>query len=179
MKTTHQSLLFRCRISLAIFILGLIVSGITAFALEMETALLNRVLGLDASTSPKSFLFPLQIFIYNVHLALNFTYARFPFLGYGTDWLGFGHLVIAAFFVLPFVDPIRYRAILSIGLLACAGVIITALIAGAIRHIPFFWTLIDCSFGVLGAIPLIYCLRITGRLLECADPAPAGALLKR
>jgi hypothetical protein len=170
MKTTQQSLLFRYRISLGIFVFGLVVSGITAFGLEIETALLNRVLGLNASTNPKSFLFPLQIFIYNVHLALNFTYARFPFLGYGTDWLGFGHLVIAAFFVLPFVDPIRYRAILSIGLLACAGVIVTALISGAIRHIPFFWTLIDCSFGVLGAIPLIYCLRITRRLLQCTDP---------
>ena len=169
MKTTQQSLLFRYRISLAIFILGLVVSGITAFGLEMETALLNRVLGLNASTNPKSFLFPLQIFIYNVHLALSFTYARFPFFGYGTDWLGFGHFVIAAFFVLPFIDPIRYGAILSVGLLACAGVIVTALIAGAIRHIPFFWTLIDGSFGVLGAIPLIYCLRITRRLLECAE----------
>jgi hypothetical protein len=170
MKTTQQSLMFRYRISLGIFVFGLVVSGITAFGLEIETALLNRVLGLSASTNPKSFLFPLQIFIYNVHLALNFTYARFPFLGYGTDWLGFSHLVIAAFFVLPFVDPIRYRAILSIGLLPCAGVIVTALISGAIRHIPFFWTLIDCSFGVLGAIPLIYCLRITRRLWQCTDP---------
>src|SRR4029077_18147426 len=104
------------------------------------------------------------------HLALNFTYARFPFLGYGTDWLRLTHPVIAAFFLLPIVDTIRYSVILFIRLLACPDVIVTALISGAIRHIPFFWTLIDCSFGVLGAIPLIYCLRITRRLLQCADP---------
>jgi hypothetical protein len=48
MKTTQQSLLFRYRISLGIFVFGLVVSGITAFGLEIETALLNRVLGLNA-----------------------------------------------------------------------------------------------------------------------------------
>ena len=44
----------------------------------------------------------------------------------GNGWLGFGHFVIAAFFILPFVDPIRYRAVLHIGLFACAGVIVLA-----------------------------------------------------
>jgi hypothetical protein len=36
------------------------------------------------------------------------------------------------------------------------------LISGPIRGVPFFWTLIDCSFGIVGAIPLLYCLRLTG-----------------
>jgi len=27
------------------------------------------------------------------------------------------------------------------------------------RGIPFYWRLIDCTFGVLGAIPLLICLR--------------------
>jgi len=47
-------------------------------------------------------------------------------------------------------------------LIACAGVIGVALISGPIRGVPFFWTLIDCSFGIVGAIPLLYCLRLTG-----------------
>jgi hypothetical protein len=29
-----------------------------------------------------------------------------------------------------------------------------ALVCGPLRGIPFYWQLIDCSFGVLGIIPL-------------------------
>ena len=25
---------------------------------------------------------------------------------------------------------------------------------------PFYWRLIDCAFGVIGIIPLIYCLKL-------------------
>ena len=39
-------------------------------------------------------------------------------------------------------------------MIACALVIPLALIAGLIRGIPFFWRVIDCSFGVVGIIPL-------------------------
>jgi len=49
--------------------------------------------------------------------------------------------------------------VLIFGLIACAGVIPLALIAGQIRGIPIYWRLIDCSFGVFGAIPLLLCLR--------------------
>jgi len=51
-----------------------------------------------------------------------------------------------------------------VGLVACAGVIVVAFICGAIRGIPLGWRLIDCSFGVIGAIPLFYCLSLTKRL---------------
>jgi len=40
-----------------------------------------------------------------------------------------------------------------------------ALICGAIRQIPIGWRLIDCSFGVVGAILLAYALKII-RALE-------------
>jgi hypothetical protein len=39
-----------------------------------------------------------------------------------------------------------------------------ALICGPIRGIPFYWQLIDCSFGFFGMIPLLLCLRDVGRL---------------
>jgi hypothetical protein len=40
-------------------------------------------------------------------------------------------------------------------LIASAGIFFLALIAGPIRGIPFYWRLIDCSFGVAcGAILL-------------------------
>ena len=99
-----------------------------------------------------------------MYFGLQQTYSRFPFFGYATDWLAFGHFVIGGFFILPFIDPIPYRGVLHVGVAACAGVIVTALICGPIRGIPFFWTLIDCAFGIIGAIPLFYCLYLTNRM---------------
>jgi hypothetical protein len=84
------------------------------------------------------------------------------FFGYASDWLAFGHFV-AGFFVLPLIDPMRYRVILQVGRAACAGVMAVALICGPIRSIPWFWTLIDCSFGIAGAIPFVYCLHLTNK----------------
>jgi hypothetical protein len=48
------------------------------------------------------------------------------------------------------------------------GVIPLALICGAVRHIPLGWQLMDCAFGVFGALPLLYCLRLTGSLESTA-----------
>jgi len=156
-------MLLRYRIALGIFMAGLVLSGISALPLQWELSILNRWLG-NAEQAAFSNHVRLHDFISNVHSAIEQTYAQFPFFGYGTDWLAFGHFVIAGFFVLPFMDPIRYRAILQVGLAACAGVIVLALICGPIRGIPFFWTLIDCSFGIFGAIPLFYCLRLTNKI---------------
>lgn len=96
-------------------------------------------------------------------------HARYPWLAYGTDWLAFGHLVIALFFVAPWRDPVRNAWVLKVGLVACAGVIANALICGPMRGIPFYWQLIDCSFGVLGALPLLYCLHLSKRMAEMAE----------
>ncbi len=157
-------MLARYRIALGIFIAGLVLSGISALALQWELSILDRWFGARTLSVPPSDYTGLGDFISSVHSGITQTYARFPFFGYGTDWLGFSHFVIASFFILPFIDPIRYRAVLQIGLAACGGVIVLALICGPIRGIPFFWTVIDCSFGVFGAIPLLYCLRLTAKL---------------
>lgn len=117
--------LSRYRLSLGLFIFGLVVSGITAFPLRWEIGVLNNWFG--ASNKWIAF----------VHSGVVETYDRYPFFGYGTDWLAFSHLVIAAFFLLPLSDPIRYRAILRVGLFACGGVILLAAICGPIRGIPF------------------------------------------
>jgi hypothetical protein len=148
---------------LGLFIFGLIISGLSAFPLRLELAILSNVFGIS---DPSAYvdLQGLRRWIAFVNFGLQDAYSRFPFFGYATDWLAFGHLVIAAFFILPFVNPARYQAVLHVGLAACAGVIVVALICGPIRSIPFFWTLIDCSFGIVGAIPLLYCLHLTTRL---------------
>ena len=80
---------------------------------------------------------------------------QYPFLAYGTDWLAFAHLVIAAAFWGPIRDPVRNQWVVDFGILACLAVIPLALICGPIRGIPPGWRLVDCSFGVVGLIPLV------------------------
>ena len=74
---------------------------------------------------------------------------------YGTDWLAFAHLVIALFFIGVYIDPVKNKFNVVVGMIACAGVFPLAFIMGPLRGIPFFHQLIDCSFGVLGLIPLM------------------------
>jgi len=155
---SQAALLARIRFWLVLFIVGLVLSGITAFPLQRELVLLNHLLGVPP-ISPASGEPALHTWLRRVLNALTATDRDYPFLAYGTDWLGFGHLVIAVAFLGPLRDPVRNRWVLIFGLIACAGVIPLALIAGQIRGIPLYWRLIDCSFGVVGAIPLLLCLR--------------------
>jgi hypothetical protein len=172
LNAAQKKLLRRIRWLLGFFIAGLILSGVTAFPLEWELGLLSR--GIDADLSaPEG---GLRWWIARVHQALTETGRDHPFLAYGTDWLAFGHVVIAMFFIGPWLDPARNAWVLKVGLAACAGVFAVALICGPIRGIPFYWRLIDCSFGVFGAIPLLICLRLAGRLRDFATrnlPTPA------
>ena len=91
--------LTRVRVWLVLFIVGLVLSGVTAF----------------------------------------------PFMAYGTDWLAFAHLVIAVAFW------------------------------GPLRGIPWWWQIIDMSFGVVGIIPLFFAYRAV-RALAAAVPAPQPTL---
>lgn len=158
MKTT--TLLFRFRAVLSLFIAGLVLSGVTAFPLLHELRLLAHLLGAETAAAPNG----LTFWILTVRNGLEHTYAAYPWIAYGTDWLAFGHLVIAAFFIGPLIHPTSSRATLYTGIFACVAVIPLALICGPIRGIPLYWRLIDCSFGVIGMIPLIYCLGLLKRL---------------
>jgi hypothetical protein len=161
---TQSHHLQRIRFWLAVFIIGLALSGITAFPLETE---LNWLV----STLHAGWLRPISEFtgllpwIERVNNALSETNAHYPFLAYGTDWLAFAHLVIAVAFIGPYIDPVRNKWVITFGLIACAGVIPLALIAGAIRGVPLPWRLIDCSFGIFGSMPLLLC-RQSIRALE-------------
>jgi hypothetical protein len=151
------------RISLGLFIAGLIASGLTAFPLLVELSLLSRWLRVDDPAAYET-LSGFRIWIAFVFVGLKKTYAAFPFVGYGTDWLAFGHFIIAMFFIGPYRDPVRNTWVLRVGLVACGAVIPLALICGAIREIPIAWRLLDCSFGVIGAVPLLYCLQLTKKI---------------
>lgn len=150
--------LCRIRFWLAVFIAGLVFSGVTAFPLQTELAWTVSALkaGSLRSIAQSTQLLP---WIERVSDGLSTTNAHYPFLAYGTDWLAFAHLVIAVAFIGPYIDPVRNKWVITFGLIACAGVIPLAFIAGHLRSIPFGWRLIDSSFGILGSIPLLFCRR--------------------
>ena len=151
-------LLRRIRIWLVLFIAGLVLSGLTAFPLESELRLTNQLIGV-APQAPLTAEPALHAWLRRVYDGVAETNRRYPFMAYGTDWLAFAHLAIAVAFLGPLRDPVRNRWIFVFGLILCAGVIPLALIAGPIRGIPFYWRLIDCSFGIIGLIPLGICYR--------------------
>jgi hypothetical protein len=156
---TSSAAIFRFRLVMGIFIFGLVVSGLTAFPLLAEMKALTTYLGLADSSSAAGHS-GLSYWILTVRFGLENTYRQYPWIAYGTDWLAFAHIIIAVFFVGPLVRPAESRWILASGVIACILVIPLALICGSFRGIPFYWRLIDCSFGVLGIFPLIYCIRL-------------------
>ncbi len=146
------------------FIIALAISGITAVPLRWEIDLLDRFIG--QGTWMHSLWPAMAGWISFVHEGLIHTFDTYPFLQYGTDWLAFAHIVLAIAFVGALRDPVRNVWVIEFGLIACLLVIPTALIFGALRGIPFFWRLLDCSFGVVGLIPLGWVWRDVKRLEE-------------
>jgi len=145
------------------FIVGLVISGATAIPLNWELDLLVNWLGLAGQTSTTA-TSELGCWLLTAHEALHAVSAQHPLLFYGTDWLAFGHFVIAIAFIGALRDPVRNRWLFDFGLIACALVIPFALLFGALRGIPFWWRLIDCSFGVFGFIPLWFCRKWVGEI---------------
>ena len=91
--------------------------------------------------------------------SLGEAYQNFPFLFYGLDWLLFAHVVIALVFIGPYREPVKNKWVVQWAMLVCVLIIPTALIAGHFREIPFAWRLIDCSFGIIGLLPLWLTIR--------------------
>jgi len=106
---TERELLRSIRFWLIIFIVGLILSGITAFPLEHETAWAAH-LAAHRAFVPAS----VAAWLDRVHLALDDESMRYPFLAYGTDWLAFAHIMLAVAFLGPMRDPARNKWVLQL-----------------------------------------------------------------
>jgi len=145
------------------FMVALFLSGLTAIPVEQELEFLCRF-------------FPEGTMIGNwldkVYRGFAETNTSYPFLAYGYDWLAFAHFVLAILFFGPLKDPVKNRWVIEFGIIACLLIIPYALIAGYFRGIPFWWRLIDCSFGIIGIIPLFTCIRLIHKL-ETAEEEPA------
>ncbi|MBE5321582.1 hypothetical protein IM793_20635 [Pedobacter sp. MR2016-19] len=160
MNTEEQKLRLHVKIYICTIIAGLAISGLTAFPLETEIAYLVK----HSETYPIS----LKTWLRTVYQAIKATNLSYPFLSYGTDWLAFAHLMLAVLFIGPLKDPVKNKWVIEFGMICCIAIIPLAIIAGNIRHIPVFWQMIDCSFCILGIIPLILC-RINIKKIEILE----------
>ena len=140
---------------LKIFILSLFISGLTAIPVEQELTYIVNHFPFDGS---------IKGWLNEVLLGIQNTSKNYPFLFYGYDWLGFAHFVLAILFIGPLKDPVKNKWVIEFGIIACILIIPFALIAGHFRDMPFWWRLIDCSFGVIGLVPLMICLKNIKRL---------------
>jgi hypothetical protein len=140
------------------FIVGLVVSGATAIPVATELEAAVRVLGEDLSAGG---LIPeiMAAWLRTLRDGIRATSTGAPFMFYGTDWLAFGHFVIAIAFVGALRDPVRNRWLYRFGMLACAAVPVWAFVFGPIRGIPLWWRVIDASFGFIGIVPMWLCNR--------------------
>ena len=140
-------LLKQIRLLTIIFIVALVISGITAFPVyeELKWIINSNIFNQNSA---------LARWLYKVWIGVKKTHEEFPYIFYGFDWLAFAHIVIAVLFVGVYQHPVRNRWIIQWAIITCICVLPLACIAGFIRGIPFFHILIDCSFGVIGLIPL-------------------------
>jgi hypothetical protein len=149
----------RIRLVLSGFIIGLVLSDLTAFPLVWELHLLARWIAPFQDEFPA-----LVAWIFKVRDGLVETDAKFPFLAYGTDWLAFAHLMIALAFIGPLRDPVRNRWLIEWGMICCVATWPLAFICGPIRGIPLGWILVDCAFGALALPFLFLCWKWTREL---------------
>jgi hypothetical protein len=148
-------------------IVGLVLSGLTAIPIQFEVTRGRALLGPDWhgwAWLPESG----ASWLRTLDAGIGKTARDAPFMFYGTDWLAFGHLMIAVAFVGALVDPVRNRWLYLFGMVASALVPVWAAVFGHVRGIPIWWRFVDASFGVAAFIPSWLCWRWT-RELELAD----------
>lgn len=124
--------------------------------LETELAYINNHIGWAPDFARQ--------WIAQVYNTLHHVNKVYPFLSYGTDWLAFAHIMLAVLFIGPLRYPVKNVWVIQFGIIACIAIVPLSFIAGPTRHVPFFWRLIDCSFGFFGIIPLIIAYKYTKKL---------------
>jgi hypothetical protein len=146
------------------FMAGVVLSGMTAIPIATQLDVAVRLLGEDLSAGgaiPPH----MSAWLHTLRDGIRETGARAPFMFYGTDWLAFGHFIIALAFIGALRDPVRNRWLFQFGMAACAAVPIWALVFGHVRGVPLWWRMVDASFGIIGFVPMWLCNRWT-RALE-------------
>lgn len=141
------------------FMIMLALSGITAFPVYTELTLAKQYGLMDGTGF-------IATWLKQVYDGVKDVQQRWPFLFYGYDWLAFAHLIIAALFYGVYKNPVRNKFIIQWGMFCCVAILPLAFICGPVRGIPLKHILIDCSFGVIGIIPLLICNRYIKQMEE-------------
>jgi hypothetical protein len=149
---------------LKVFIASLFISGFTAIPVEQELTYVINHFPFEGS---------IKGFLDEVLIGIKHTSESYPFLFYGYDWLAFAHFMLAILFIGPLRDPAKNKWVIEFGVIACVLIIPFAMIAGHFRGMPFWWRLIDCSFGIIGLLPLMICLKNIKRL-EAEEKEKSG-----
>ena len=145
------------RLYTAGFMVALFISGLTAIPLLSETRFLS-------TSFPEGGM--IDEWMDTIYQGIYHTSQEYPYLFYGYDWLAFAHFLFAILFIGAFRDPVRNVWLYDFGVIACILIIPFALIAGSYRDIPAWWRVIDCSFGIVGIIPLLICKRKISQLIK-------------
>jgi len=145
---------------LAFLMVMLALSGLTAIPAEQELSMAAKFFDEDSFIGS---------WLNEIYMAIKNTNGKYPYLFYGYDWLAFAHIVLAIAFMGPYKDPVKNKWVIEFGAIACLLIIPFALIAGHFRGIPFWWRLIDCSFGILGLIPLGICYNKISEIEKMGD----------
>lgn len=146
----------KIRIAIWLTIIGLTVSGLSAFPLQAELHFVLQYQDYMPGAVAAWFL--------KVQEAVIFTSEQYPFMLYGYDWLGFAHLLIALAFAGPLMDPVKNQWVVVWGMLAALLTILMALVAEPLRGIPFFWSLVDATIGGGAFLILWLCNRWINQL---------------
>jgi hypothetical protein len=154
----NNSYLKNIKIRTALFMAGLFISGLTCFPLLAEVNLGTLVYSAWGKTPPP--------FVQNVTTGIIETMANHEFLFYGTDWLGFAHVLFAILFYGVYKDPVKNIWLVQFSLIACCAIFPLAFIMGPLRGIPFWWQVVDSSFGIIGLIVMIPVYQMTKSLQE-------------
>lgn len=151
MNSVKENLENKINIAIWITIVGLVLNGLTAFALHTE---LNIILHFK-SLLPQS----IYDWLFTVRQAVITAGQEYPFMLYGYDWLGFAHLFIAIAFFGPLKDPVKNEWVIKFGMIVSALTVFISLFYERIRDIPFIWSLIDAAIGLAAFIILFLCYR--------------------
>src|SRR5688500_19682595 len=104
-----EKLRLRIKRLLVFFIIALVLSGLTALPIESQLSLANEYLQPSQGNALKEW-------IQFTYEGVSQTNVQFPFMGYGTDWLAFAHVVIAVAFLGPLRNPAKISCVIEFGM---------------------------------------------------------------
>src|SRR5580698_1589451 len=102
----QKQLLTRIRRWILLFIVLLILSGLTAFPVQTE---LHAMMNMQN-------IFPdfMRVWLVNLTMRIDEIEKFYPYLLYGYDWLAYAHIVIALFFFGVYKNPIQNAWVLRV-----------------------------------------------------------------